>query len=48
VILWLLATLTTREWTAVSALVVIAVVIYFLSMPSRRRSIASRPSEIAA
>ena len=48
VILSLLATLTAREWTAVSALVVIAIAIYFASMPARRRSMASRPSEAAA
>jgi len=48
VILWLLATLTAREWGALSALLVIAIVTYFLSMPSRRRSTAAGPSEAAA
>lgn len=48
VILWLLGTLTAREWTAVSALVLIAITIYFISMPSRRRSATVGPSEAAA
>ncbi len=47
-IAWILSSLTAGEWKAVGIVFVVAIVLYFASLPSRRAARATTPAETAA